>query len=450
MTSAEPHSQKPLARVTEALEKGTLGDVSRMLRKMEPAEAAHLLESSPPRSRQVLWQLIDDDLQGEVLNELGYELQLEFLSELEPAQVAQLTEGLDDDDVADILQQLPDEVTFEVLEAMDHQDRARLEQVIFYADDTAGGLMNTDAITIRADLTLDVVLRYLRRHETIPAATDNLIVVNRDDRYVGLLPLRTLLVSDPSHSVRELMVTSQQALPVDMPDDEVARLFERNDWVSAPVVDADGRLLGRITIDDVVDVIREDADHSFMAIAGLDEDEDTFAPVLRTAKRRTVWLAINLLTAFIASGVINQFQATIEKVVALAVLMPIVASMGGIAGTQTVTVLVRAMAMGQINAGNRTWLILREAYVGIINGLVWAAIVATAAALWFDSPTLGAIIAAAMVINLVTAGLSGAVLPLVLQRLKIDPALAGGVVLTTVTDVVGFVAFLGLAATFYG
>jgi len=450
MTSAEPHSQKPLARVTEALEKGTLGDVSRMLRKMEPAEAAHLLESSPPRSRQVLWQLIDDDLQGEVLNELGYELQLEFLSELEPAQVAQLTEGLDDDDVADILQQLPDEVTFEVLEAMDHQDRARLEQVMFYADDTAGGLMNTDAITIRADLTLDVVLRYLRRHETIPAATDNLIVVNRDDRYVGLLPLRTLLVSDPSHSVRELMVTSQQALPVDMPDDEVARLFERNDWVSAPVVDADGRLLGRITIDDVVDVIREDADHSFMAIAGLDEDEDTFAPVLRTAKRRTVWLAINLLTAFIASGVINQFQDTIEKVVALAVLMPIVASMGGIAGTQTVTVLVRAMAMGQINAGNRTWLILREAYVGIINGLVWAAIVATAAALWFDSPTLGAIIAAAMVINLITAGLSGAVLPLVLQRMKIDPALAGGVVLTTVTDVVGFVAFLGLAATFYG
>ncbi|HKK23561.1 MAG TPA: magnesium transporter, partial [Pseudohaliea sp.] len=320
----------------------------------------------------------------------------------------------------------------------------------FYADDTAGGLMNTDAITIRADLTLDVVLRYLRRHEEIPPATDNLIVVNRGDRYVGLLPLRTLLVSDPSHSVRELMLTSQQPLPVDMPDDEVARLFERNDWVSAPVVDGDGRLLGRITIDDVVDVIREDADHSFMAIAGLDEDEDTFAPVLRTAKRRTVWLAINLMTAFLASGVINQFQGTIEKVVALAVLMPIVASMGGIAGTQTVTVLVRAMAMGQINAGNRTWLILREAYVGIINGLVWAVIVATAAALWFDSLTLGAIIAAAMVINLVTAGLSGAVLPLVLQRLKIDPALAGGVVLTTVTDVVGFVAFLGLAATFYG
>ncbi|KGE03219.1 magnesium transporter [Pseudohaliea rubra] len=450
MTSADPHSHKPLDRVARALEQGTLGDVSRMLRKMEPADAAHLLESSPPRSRQVLWQLIDDDLQGEVLNELGDELQLEFLSALEPAQVAQLTEGLDDDDVADILQQLPDEVTFEVLEAMDHQDRARLEQVIFYADDTAGGLMNTDAITIRADLTLDVVLRYLRRHESIPEATDNLIVVTRKDRYIGLLPLRTLLVSDPSHSVRELMLTSQQALPVDMPDDEVARLFERNDWVSAPVVDEDGRLLGRITIDDVVDVIREDADHSLMALAGLDEDEDTFAPVLRTARRRTVWLGVNLVTAFLAAAVISQFQDTIERVVALAVLMPIVASMGGIAGTQSVTVLVRAMALGQINSGNRSWLILREAYVGIINGLLWAVVVATAAALWFDSPAIGAIIAAAMVINLITAGLSGAVLPLLLQRLRIDPALAGGVVLTTVTDVVGFVAFLGLAAAFYG
>jgi magnesium transporter len=449
MSSAEPPRHKPLDLLSQALEEGTLGDVRRMLRKMKPADIAHLVESSPPPSRQVLWQLIDGELEGEVLNELGDELKLEFLRSMEPEEVVQLTEGLDDDDVADILQQLPDRVTFAVLEAMDEQDRARLEQVIFYADDTAGGLMNTDAITIRADLTLDVVLRYLRRHEEIPPATDNLVVVTRDDRYIGLLPLRTLLVSDPSHSVRELMITQQQALPVAMPDDEVARLFERNDWVSAPVVDEAGRFLGRITIDDVVDVIREDADHSFMALAGLDEDEDTFAPVWRTARRRTVWLAVNLVTAFLASAVISQFQGTIEKVVALAVLMPIVASMGGIAGTQTVTVLVRAMAMGQINAKNRLWLILRESYVGIINGVIWAVLVASAAALWFDSVTLGLIIAVAMVINLMTAGLAGAILPLILQRLRIDPALAGGVVLTTVTDVVGFVAFLGLAALVY-
>jgi magnesium transporter len=234
-----------------------------------------------------------------------------------------------------------------------------------------------------------------------------------------------------------------------MPDTEVARLFERNDWVSAPVVDGDGRLLGRITIDDVVDVIREDADHSFMSMAGLDEDEDTFAPVFRTAPRRAVWLGINLATAFIAASVINLFQDTIEKVVALAVLMPIVASMGGIAGTQTLTVLVRGIALGQVGKNNQGWLINRELLIGFLNGALWAAVVAVAASLWFDDWNIGIIIAAAMVINLVTAALTGAILPLLLTRLDIDPALAGGVILTTVTDVVGFVSFLGLATLFY-
>jgi magnesium transporter len=332
---------------------------------------------------------------------------------------------------------------------MDHQDRVRLEQVLLYPEDTAGGLMSGDTITIRAPLTLDVVLRYLRRHVEIPKMTDNLIVVNRNDQFIGLLPLRTLLVSDPSSSVREMMVTDVEPIPVTMADAEVARLFERNDWVSAPVVDDSGRLLGRITIDDVVDVIREDADHSLMSMAGLDEDEDTFATVRRTAPRRAVWLGINLVTAFIASGVINLFQDTIEKVVALAVLMPIVASMGGIAGTQTLTVLVRGIAMGQVGKNNQAWLINREVMTGALNGLLWAVVVAIAAALWFDDWNIGYIIAAAMLINLITAAFIGAVLPLLMTRVKIDPALAGGVVLTTVTDVVGFVSFLGLATWFY-
>jgi len=319
-----------------------------------------------------------------------------------------------------------------------------------YADDTAGGLMNTDTITIRPDVTLDVVLRFLRRHDELPDMTDTLIVVNRDDRYVGVLPIRTLLVSDPTSSVRERMITRRKAIPTDMPDDEVARLFARKDWVSAPVVDDEGYVVGRITIDDVVDVIREDADHSLMSMAGLGEDDDTFAPALKTARRRAVWLGINLLTAFIAASVINLFQGTIEKVVALAVLMPIVASMGGIAGTQTLTVLIRAIAMGQVNSSNARWLLSREVLVGALNGVGWAIVVGIAAALWFNDSTLGLIIATAIVINLVTAGLAGALLPMVLQRLKIDPALAGGVVLTTVTDVVGFLAFLGLASVFYG
>jgi magnesium transporter len=324
-----------------------------------------------------------------------------------------------------------------------------LQKVLSFPDDVAGGLMSTDTITIRADLTLDVVLRYLRRHSEIPANTDNLVVVNRNDRFVGLLPIGTILVSDPAVSVREMMITDQEAINAETSATEVARRFERNDWISAPVVDSMGKLLGRITIDDVVDVIREEADHSLTSLAGLAE-EDTFAPVWQSAPRRAIWLGINLITALLASSVINMFQDTIEKVVALAVLMPIVASMGGIAGTQSLTILIRAMAMGQINGRNQLWLVGRESLVGLLNGLLWAGVIAITASLWFGDATLGVIIACAMLINLVTAGLAGAGLPLLLRRLRIDPALAGGVLVTTVTDVMGFLAFLGLAALFYG
>ncbi|MCP5187799.1 MAG: magnesium transporter [Pseudomonadales bacterium] len=449
MTQIEATSQKTFEKLNRALDSGTFVDVRRMLNGLAPGDIAHLLESSTPKFRHILWTLLDAENEAEVLNELSDELRIQFLGDMEATKVAELMEGLEDDDVADILQQLPDRVTWEVLNSMDLQDRARLEQVMLYPEDTAGGLMNTDTITIRAPLTLDVVLRYLRRHEEIPAMTDNLIVVNRSDRFIGLLPLRTLLVSDPTATVRQKMVTDVEPIPVSLPDTDVARLFERNDWVSAPVIDEDGRLVGRITIDDVVDVIREDADHSFMSMAGLDEDEDTFAPVFRTAPRRAMWLGINLITAFIAAGVINLFQGTIEKVVALAVLMPIVASMGGIAGTQTLTVLVRGIALGQVGRNNQAWLINREVLVGLLNGVLWALVVAVAASLWFDDWTIGLVIAAALVINLITAGFTGAVLPLLMTRFRIDPALAGGVVLTTVTDVVGFLSFLGLATLFY-
>jgi len=322
--------------------------------------------------------------------------------------------------------------------------------VLAFPDDVAGGLMSTDTITIRADLTLDVVMRYLRRHPEIPENTDSLVVVNRDDRFVGILPIRTLLVADPQQSVREMMVTSRDAIPAQLDAAEVARLFERNDWISAPVIDEQGRLLGRITIDDVVDVIREEADHSLTSLGGIADDEDTFSTVLQTAPRRALWLGVNLITAFVAASVINMFQDTIEKVVALAVLMPIVASMGGIAGTQTLTVLIRGIAMGQLNSRNQRWLVGREAMVGLFNGALWALVVAVAASLWFQDWTLALIIGAAMVINLLTAGVAGALIPLALRGWGIDPALAGGVLLTTVTDVVGFLAFLGLATLFYG
>ena len=450
MAQNQEVSQHTLDKLSTALESGTFVDVRRMLNGLSPADIAHLIESSPPRFRHILWQMVDSEREGEVLGELGDDLQVQFLGAMNAAEVAQLTEHLEDDDIADILQQLPGHVMREVLTAMDQQDRARLERVMHYPEDVAGGLMNTDAITIRADLTLDVVLRYLRRHSEIPKMTDNLLVVNRADRYIGMLPLRTLLVSDPATSVREMMVTDIDPIDVNTSDTEVARLFERNDWVSAPVVDSTGTLLGRITIDDVVDVIREDADRSLMSMAGLDEDADTFAPFVRAAPRRAIWLGINLITAFIAASVIHIFQGTIEKVVALAVLMPIVASMGGIAGTQTLTLVVRGIAMGQVGRSNQAWLINRELQIGLMNGLLWAAVVAIASSLWFDDWNIGGIIAAAMIINMITAALVGAVLPLFLTRIRIDPALAGGVVLTTVTDVVGFVSFLGLATLFYG
>ena len=431
-----------------ALRSGALGDVAGILADMSPGDVAYFIASSPPDYRDVLLGFLEPEQEALVVNELPDELRNAALADRAPEAVAEIVEQLDDDDVADILHELPDDLTGRVLASLDEQYRQRLQTVLSFSDDSAGGLMSTDIITIRADLTLDVVLRYLRRHSEIPSNTDNLIVVNRHGRFVGLLPIGILLVSDPAISVREMMITDQAAIDVDTPATEVARRFERNDWISAPVVDGNGQLLGRITIDDVVDVIMEEADHSLTSLAGLAE-EDTFASVWQSAPRRAVWLGVNLATALLASSVINLFQATIEKVVALAVLMPIVASMGGIAGTQSLTILIRAMAMGQINDRNQFWVVGRESLVGALNGMLWALVIAATAAIWFEDLTLGFIIACAMLINLITAGCAGAGLPLALKKLQVDPALAGGVMVTTVTDVVGFLAFLGLATLFY-
>ena len=423
--------------------------LQRMLNGLKPAQIAHLLESSPPASRTALWDMLDTEMSGEVLQEVSLDAQAQLLRTMNSSDVAEMTTGLDTDDTVDILQQLPNRVIQEVLSAMSEQDRTRVKEVMSYPEDTAGGLMNTDTITIRARHTLDVVLRYLRRHEELPESTDSLIVINRRGQFVGLLPLRKLLTASPSMSVREVMVTDVDPIPADMADNEVANLFERYDWVSAPVVNGEGVVVGRITIDDVVDVIREDADHSLLGMAGLDEEIDTFATIRRTAPRRALWLGINLITAIVASSVINIFQDTIDKVVALAVLMPIVASMGGVAGSQTLTVVIRGIALGQIGRSNISWLVSREFFVSLINGLLWAAIMAGVAGLWFGDPLISIIIAAAMIINLIAAGVIGALLPITLKQLKIDPALAGSVALTTITDVVGFFAFLGLATYFY-
>ena len=450
MSPNHKHLQPRLDRLSDALESGALDQARRMLnRGLAPVDVAHLLESTPPRERNVLWELVDADLQGDVLQYLGDDIQCEFLGRMDAEQLVSATEGLDVDDLADLLQRLPNTVIHEVLQAMEAQERQRIETVLSYPEDTAGGLMNTDTITIRPDITLDVVLRYLRRHEKLPDSTDTLLVVTRRDELIGTLPLNLLLVSDPSILVREVMNTDFPTIQATAADTEVASLFEKFDLISAPVVSTDGALLGRITIDDVVDVIREDAEHQVMSMAGLDEDEDTFAPAWRTGRRRAVWLGINLVAATIVSFAIGIFESTIQQITALAVLMPIVSSMGGIAGSQTLTVLIRGIALGHVGGANVRWLLVREMLSGMMNGVLWAVIVALVAIVRFDDYKLGGIIALAMVINLTIAALAGTLIPVLLKRLKIDPALSGGVLLTTITDVVGFVAFLGLAAAFY-
>jgi len=439
-----------LTKLGSAIDSVTLNQVRHILNNLSPPDVAHQLETAPPKSRRILWELVDPEISGEVIHELSDEIKMEFLGEMDSAEVATLTEGLNVDDVVDILQQLPDRVIPEVLQAMSAQDRQRVESVLTYDEDTAGGLMDTEVITVRPDISVDVVLRYLRRFEELPEITDNLFVVTRNDDFLGNLTLGKLLVSSPTTTVREVMNTEIRAIHVDLTDSQVAQLFQRHDLVSAPVVDDNGHLLGRITIDDVVDVIVEDADHSLLAMAGLSDTEDTFSSIAKTTPRRAVWLGVNLLTAIFASTAISLFEDALDKVVALAILMPIVASMGGVAGSQTLTVVIRGMALGQIERSNLNWLLSKEFAVGALNGLLYALVAGSVVSLWFQDATLALIIGLAMAINLMAAALSGTLLPIILRFINIDPALAGTVILTTITDVVGFISFLGLATIFLG
>ncbi len=441
-------AKQRLQSIYELLAEDAVEPLRDQLDELAPAETALLLESLPVEERLRVWEVVPEEQTGEVLTEVNDSVRAGLIQEMEPEALVAATEGLDTDDLADLLPEMPDEVVPQILTTLDEQNRLRLEAALSYPEDSAGGLMNLDTITVRAEIPLDVVLRYLRRRGEVPEATDSLMVVDRNNLFIGMLPITALLTQAPERAVVEVMDRDVSGINAATPAREVAQRFEHRDLISAAVVDDDGRLLGRITIDDVVDVIRDEADHSFMSMAGLDEEEDIFAPVLSSSRRRAVWLGVNLLTAFLASLVIGQFEATIESLVALAVLMPVVASMGGIAGSQTLTLVIRAMALGQVGRNNAVKLLNKELAVGIINGIFWALVIAVVAALWFDSVALGAVIAAAILINLVVAALSGATIPLLLKRFGADPALAGSVVLTTVTDVIGFLAFLGLAALF--
>ena len=437
-----------LELLREKLDSGRMRSARIMINSLHPSEVARLLESLPLKDRSVLWELVDSELEGEVLVELAEEVRDGLIEGMGTEQLIAATEGMEVDDLADLLADLPEAVTKEVLQSLDKQDQERLEQVLAYDEESAGGLMNVDIVTVRPDVTLEVVSRYLRVVGEIPDGTDSIFVVGRDNTYMGSLFLSRLLTHDPEEMVANIMSTEVMPIPAHTPSAQVVWEFENRDLLSAPVVDDDFHVLGRITVDDVVDVIRDEAEHSLMSAAGLDEEDDMFAPVVKSASRRALWLGINLCTAFLAAAVVDLFQTTIDKVVLLAVLMPVVPSMGGVAGSQSLTIITRAIALGQINSGNARGIMHKELMVGFLNGCGWAVVVALFTYLWFRDWRIGGIIGAAMIINLFVAALAGYSIPLILKKMRVDPALAGGVVLTTVTDVVGYMAFLGLGAIF--
>jgi magnesium transporter len=434
-----------LDAVRKALGAGRLKRVAKTLRRMHPAKVAGLLEALPPDERRAVWSMVDTDRAGKVLTYLHDEIRTALARELDMEDLVASAQHLELDDLVDLIQGLPEDLGTRLLQATSGARREQLESMLSYPEDSAGGLMNSDAIEVRADVRIGTVLRYLRLLESLPPQTDMLMVVDRQGNYQGTLRLGALVTAEPTRRVLDLMHTDISGIPVDMDAADVAQMFQDLDLLSAPVVDANNRLIGRITVDDVVDLIRENSDRTMMQMAGLDDEADMFAPVLVSSRRRAVWLGVNLLTAFLASWVIGRFQATLSQLVALAVLMPIVASMGGIAGSQTLTLVIRGLALGQVQKGNIRILLNREIGVSILNGALWAVVIALLAVAWFGDWGIGGVLGAAILINLLCAALAGLAIPLVLDRLGIDPALAGSVILTTVTDVVGFFSFLGLA-----
>ncbi|HEY5971422.1 MAG TPA: magnesium transporter [Pseudoxanthomonas sp.] len=447
MAEAVRHDKtaRQLRLLSDALDSGRLGPVRRLINTLAPAEIGNLLESLPPGKRVVVWGLVDAEDDGEVLVHVGDEVRESLLADMDPDEIIAAVEDLDIDDLADLVEDLPDTVIDEVLKSMDRENRERLEQVLSYDEDTAGRLMNPDVVTVRADVNVDVVLRYLRLRGELPDHTDHLFVVSRRHQYLGRVSLASLVTHEDTTPINRLIDDEQPAIAVEDSADAVARQFTDHDWISAPVVDDNNILLGRITIDDVVDIIREQAEHQALGAAGLDEDEDLFSAVPRAFRRRLTWLAINLGTAFLAASVVGRFEGTIEKIVALAVLMPIVAGMGGNAGTQVLALMVRGLALGQVGASNVRVLLWKELRVALMNGLTLGLVLGLIVWLWFRDPALSLVIGSALTINLLFAATAGVLVPLTLKRMGFDPALAGGVILTTVTDVMGFLSFLGLA-----
>lgn len=424
----------------------SINQIRRLLSNMSSSEIAHALESSPPKQRNLLFSLLKTEEEGDVLFELGEEIQQDLISNISNEELAEAVKELELDEIVDILQNLPEERMKKILSNMSNIDRKRIEMGLTFPENTAGGLLNTDVISVRPYNSINEVISYLRDLGELPENTDKIFVVNDINEYLGELSISEIITSNPSMIVREIMKTEVLPINVNIDDKEVATLFERNDLISSSVIDDDNKLIGRITIDDVVDVIREDADQNLLGMAGV--AEDTFAPPGRAAKSRVFWLSMNLLTAFIAATTINIFQDVIDKFVYLAILMPIVASMGGVAATQTLTIVLRGLTLEQINSSNIKWLFKRELAVSILNGIVLSILVGVITYIWFQELAISLLISFALVINLISSVIAGILVPLILRKLKQDPAIGGSVVVTTVTDVIGFISFLGLATIY--
>lgn len=438
----------PLAQILEAISEENVGAVATVINELQPAEIARTLESLPPAEREQVWGVISDSHHGDVLAHLGEDVLEQVVEDMSHDVLLNSAQSMDDDDLVDFLQDLPDDMSLSLLQSLDYAQRKKLVEMLEYDDDTAGGMMNTDSITVRPEVQVAAVVRYLRMLDEVPWATSKLFVVDRDSHLLGEVPLTRLVVARRKEKIADIMRTEFTAFHVNDEDTTVTQQFRERDLLTAPVINDDNQLVGRITVDDVIDVIQEEAERSLMHTAGLDEEVDTFAPIVQATTSRAIWLGVNLVTALLAAAVINAFGATIEKVVALAALSPLVASMGGIAGSQSLTIIIRGIALGQIEGANARLLLMRELAIGMINGLCWGIVTALISLVWFGQLNLALIVVSAIFINLCCAALSGVVIPLLLKRLNIDPALAGSVILTTVTDVVGFLVLLGLATLF--
>jgi magnesium transporter len=423
-------------------------DLQAKLDGLHPADLADVLESLPLEERLAVWQRVRSDRDGEILLEVSDSVRESLIADMDEREILAAVEPLDADELADLVDDLPTEVLPELMASLDAQERERVQAAMSYEDDQVGALMDFDMVTIREDISLEVVLRYLRRFDELPAQTDKLFVVNAESVLTGVLPLHWLLVNPPEKMVHEIMAPDVNTFRPEDDAYDVAQAFERYDLITAPVVDAHMRLIGRIAVDAMIDFIREEGEAEALSRGGLREEEDIFASVWKSVQNRWAWLATNLVTAFIASRVIGLFEHSIEKLVALAALMPIVAGIGGNSGNQTITMIVRAMALEQVSVSQAGRLWRKELGVALINGLLWGTVIGVVAWLLYGSMSLGIVMTAAMTLNLLLAAFMGVGIPMLMVRLGRDPALGSSVLITAMTDSGGFFIFLGLATLF--